>query len=313
MEHSAPRTRMDLDGIAIFVKVVQAGSFSGAARVLGVPNTTVSAKVMRLEKRLGVTLIQRTTRKLNITPAGHAYYERCVRGLEEIETAEAEISLSAAEPRGLLRITAPGDVAHGMLPPIVTRVLGRYPRTRVEVLVANRVVDLVAEGVHLAIRAAALRDSTLVARRFMPFTGGLWASRSYLQRKTAPKIPAELEKHDCLVFPRFSAQALRLTDGRIKVDVKPAARLAVDDPGTMRIFILQGEGIGLLPDYLARDTPLARVLPKWRWTSGALSFVYPGQRFGPPTCAPSSTLRSPRETAPADYAARCMMFLPAAI
>jgi DNA-binding transcriptional LysR family regulator len=274
---------MDLGGIAIFVKVVQAGSFSGAARLLGLPNTTVSAKVARLEKRLGVTLIQRTTRKLNITPAGRAYYERCVRGLEEIETAEAEVVLSAGEPGGLLRITAPGDVAHGMLPPIVSRFLARYPRTRVEVLVANRVVDLVAEGVHLAIRAAALRDSTLVARRFMPFTGGLWASRAYLGRKGTPKAPAELEKHDCLVFPRFSAQALRLTDGRSRIEVKPAGRLAVDDPGTMRNFILRDLGIGLLPDYLARDTPLVRVLARWTWMSGALSFVYPGQRFVPAT------------------------------
>jgi len=272
---------MDLDGIAIFVKVVQAGSFTGAARLLGVPNTTVSAKVARLEKRLGVTLIQRTTRKLHITPAGRAYFERCMRGLEEIESAEAEVSLSAAEPRGLLRVTAPGDVAHGMLPPIVGRFLARYPRTRVEVVVANRVIDLVGEGIHLAIRAAALRDSTLVARRFMPFTGGLWASRGYLQRKAAPKTPAELEQHDCIVFPRFSTQSLRLTDGRSRVEVKPAGRLAVDDPGSMRLFILQGEGIGLLPDYLARDTALVRVLPKWAWTSGALSFVYPGQRFVP--------------------------------
>jgi DNA-binding transcriptional LysR family regulator len=271
----------DLDGIAIFVKVVQSGSFSGAARLLGMPNTTVSAKVARLEKRLGVTLIQRTTRKLNITAAGRAYFERCVRGLEEIESAEAEVSLSAAEPRGLLRVTAPGDVAQGMLPPIVSRFLARYPRTRVEVVVANRVIDLVAEGVHLAIRAAALRDSTLVARRFMPFSGGLWASRPYLQRKSAPRAPADLEEHDCLVFPRFSAQPLRLIDGRSRVEVKPGGRLAVDDPGTLRNFILQGDGIGMLPDFLARETPLVRVLPKWTWTSGALSFVYPGQRFVP--------------------------------
>lgn len=272
---------MDLDGIAIFVKVVQAGSFSGAARLLRVPNTTVSAKVARLEKRLGVTLIQRTTRKLNVTPAGRAYFERCVRGLEEIEAAEAEVALSTTEPRGLLRVTAPGDVAMGMLPPIVSRFLKTHPRTRVEVMVANRVIDLVAEGVHLAIRAAALRDSTLVARRFMPFRGALWASRTYLNRKGVPKTPGELEQHDCLVFPRFSAQPLRLTDGRSRVEIGLKGRLAVDDPQTLRNFILQGDGIGTLPDFLAHDTPLVRVLEKWTWTSGALSFVYPGQRFVP--------------------------------
>lgn len=272
---------MDLDGIAIFVKVVQAGSFSGAARLLGVPNTTVSAKVARLEKRLGVTLIQRTTRKLHITPAGRAYFERCVRGLEEIESAEAEVSLAAAEPRGLLRITAPADVAQAMLPPIVSRFLARYPRTRVEVLVANRVVDLVAEGVHLAIRAAALRDSSLVARRIIPFSAGLWASRAYLQRKGAPRTPPELAKHDLLVFPRFSALPLQLTDGHHRVAAEVGSRLAVDDPTTLRNFLLQGEGIGMLPDFVARESALVRVLPKWTWSSGALSFVYPGQRFVP--------------------------------
>jgi DNA-binding transcriptional LysR family regulator len=272
---------MELDGIAIFVKVVQAGSFSAAARLLRVPNTTVSAKVARLEKRLGVTLIQRTTRKLHITPAGQAYFDRCVRGLEEIEAAEAEMSSSAAEPKGLLRITAPGDVAHGLLPGVVSRFVERYPRTRVEVVVANRVMDLVAEGIHLAIRAAALRDSTLVARRFMPFSGGLWASRKYLDRKGLPKAPADLEQHDCLVFPRFAARGLRLSDGRTSVDVQLPARIAVDDLETLRYFAVRGAGIVTLIDYLAREAALVQVLPRWTWTSGALSFVYPGQRFVP--------------------------------
>jgi DNA-binding transcriptional LysR family regulator len=274
---------VDLDGIAVFVKVVQAGSFSAAARLLGLPNTTVSAKVARLEKRLGVQLIQRTTRKLHITPAGRAYFERCVRGLEQIEAAEAEVSLSAREPRGLLRITAPGDVAHGLLPVFVGRFLERYPRTQVEVIVANRIVDLVGEGVHLAIRAGALRDSSLVARKFMSYTGGLWASAAYLKRKGAPKAPAELDGHDFLAFPRLSGNALRLTDGRAHAEVAMKGRVAVDDLETLRNLVAQGRGIGMLVDYLGREAGLSPVLPKWNWSSGALSFVYPGQRFVPAT------------------------------
>src|SRR3954469_16766789 len=108
---------IDLDAIAVFVKVVQAGSFTQAARLLGMPNTTVSAKVARLEKRLGVTLIQRTTRKLYVTPAGQDYFARCMRGLAEIETAETEVSLTTAEARGVLKITVTGEVAHSLLPP----------------------------------------------------------------------------------------------------------------------------------------------------------------------------------------------------
>jgi DNA-binding transcriptional LysR family regulator len=268
---------VELDGIAIFVKVVEAGSFSRAARLLGVPNTTVSAKVARLEKRLGVTLIQRTTRKLHITPAGRRYFERCAPALQAIETAEAEMTLAAPEPAGLLRLTAPADVAHWLLPKIVERYLARYPRTRVQVLVANRVVDLVAEGVDLALRAARLADSTLVARKFMAFSGGLWASAAYLRRRGTPKTPAELAQHD---FLRFSTKPLELVDGRSRAAV-PDGRLAVDDLETLRALAADGQGIAMLTDYLARQASLVHVLPKWTWTRGALSFVYPGQRFVP--------------------------------
>ena len=272
---------MELDGIAIFVKVVQAGSFSQAARLLGVPNTTVSAKVARLEKRLGVTLIQRTTRKLHITPAGRAYFERCAPALEGIENAEAQMTLAAPEPAGVLRITAPGDVAHGLLPPIVSRFVERYPRTKVEIMVANRVVDLVAEGVHLAIRAARLSDSTLVARRFMPFSGGLWASAAYLKRKGTPRSPKDLAQHDGLLFARSSGQPPTLNDGRSKSELEFQVRIAADDLETLRVFALRDKGIATLTDYLGREAGLVQVLPRWSWMAGTLSFVYPGQRFVP--------------------------------
>jgi DNA-binding transcriptional LysR family regulator len=251
--------------------VVQAGSFSGAARLLGLPNTTVSAKVARLEKRLGVQLIRRTTRKLHVTAAGRAYYERCAPALETIENVEAEMTLAAPEPSGLLKLTAPGDVAHGLLPPIVSRFTERYPRTRVEIVVANRVVDLLAEGVDLAIRAAPLADSTLVARKFMPFTGGLWAGAAYLKRRGTPRSLAELAEHDGLVFARLSKKLVF------------RSRIAADDLETLRVFAAQGKGIATLTEYLAREAGLEPVVPSWSWITGALSFVYPGQRFVPAT------------------------------
>lgn len=272
---------MELDGIAIFVKVVQAGSFSQAARLLGVPNTTVSAKVARLEKRLGVTLIQRTTRKLHITPAGRAYFERCAPALEAIESAEAQMTLAAPEPSGLLRITAPGDVAHGVLPPIISRFVERYPRTKVEIMVANRIVDLIAEGVHLAIRAAPLADSTLVARKFMPFSGGLWASAAYLKRRGTPRSPKDLAQHDGLIFARSFGQPPKLSDGRARSELEFQARIAADDLETVRMFAVDGKGIATLTDYLGREAGLVQVLPAWSWMAGALTFVYPGQRFVP--------------------------------
>lgn len=277
-------TPMDLDAIAVFVKVVQSGSFSKAARLLGMPNTTVSAKVARLEQHLGVTLIQRTTRKLHVTPAGQAYFARCLRGLAEIETAEAELNSAGAQPRGTLRITVPGDVAHSLLPPIAARFVRTYPQAKLEVIVANRLVDLVGEGVDLAIRAAALKDSTLIARRFMPITAGLWASRAYIAGHGTPRSLDDLKKHAGPVFARLPGQVLRLSDGRKTVELALSGRIIVDDLETLRALVLEGEGIGAIPDFLARDQPagaLVRVLPEWTWTAGALSFVYPSQPFVP--------------------------------
>ena len=276
---------MDLDGIAVFVKVVQAGGFSKAARLLGMPNTTVSAKVARLEKRLGVTLIQRTTRKLHITPAGQAYFARCVHGLSEIEAAETELNSAAAEPRGLLRVTVPSDVAHSLLPPIAAKYVQTYPHASIELVVANRVVDLVGEGVDLAIRAAPLKDSTLVARKWVSFAGALWASRDYLSLRGTPQSPADLAKHDHVVFSRLATKSLRLTDGRQTAQIPLKGRIIVDDLETVCAFVSRGDGIGGLPEFLvhkhADDEALVKVLPQWTWTTGALTFVYPSQPFVP--------------------------------
>ncbi|MCM2278132.1 MAG: LysR family transcriptional regulator [Oligoflexia bacterium] len=277
---------MELDGIPVFVKVVQAGSFSRAARQLGMPKTTVSAKVARLERRLGVTLIQRTTRQLNVTPAGRAYFERCVRGLEEIQAAESEIANVTREPRGLLRITAPVDVAHSFLPAIVRRYLAKYPETQVELIVTNRMVDLVSEGVDLAIRAGELEDSSLLARKFVSSSMVFWASPAYLKRKGAPKHPRELAQHDCLVPSDLPHESLKLTAGSEEFVAKLTGRVAADDFETLKAFIVKGDGIGLLPDYLAAEAfeagKLERILPRWSWGTGVLSFVYPAQRFVSP-------------------------------
>lgn len=273
---------VDLDAIAVFVKVVQAGSFSGAARLLDMPNTTVSAKVARLEERLGLTLIRRTTRKLHVTPAGRAYFERCVHALAEIETAEAEVNSNNAEPRGILRISVSGDVAHHLMPPLVARYIATHSNASIELIVTNRVVDLVGEGIDLAIRAATLRDSSLIARRFMTIEAGLWASRAYLGSRGTPVGLEDLRKHACLVFASLPGRTLTLTNGRKNVEFAPHGRVAVDDLETLRELALQDAGIAAIPDFLVRaESRLVRVLPDWRWTAGTLSFVYPGQPFVP--------------------------------
>jgi DNA-binding transcriptional LysR family regulator len=277
---------MDLDGIAIFVKVMQAGSFSRAARLLGMPNSTVSVKVSALEKRLGVTLLQRTTRKLRATQAGEAYFHRCVQALEELQAAENELETARGEPKGLLRLTAPVEVGHNLLPALVHAFINKYPQMTVAVMVTNRVLDLVAEGVDLAIRAGDLKDSGLIAKRFVLGQFTLWASPSYLAKHPAPRQPKDLAAHEYLEFLPFKSKRLDLTNDRDNVTVALTGRVVADDFETLRSLAVLGNGIAFLPGFLcaeeAKQNKLVRVLPQWHGEKVSLSLVYPAQRFVAP-------------------------------
>ncbi len=274
---------MDLDGIEVFVKVLESGSFSRAARLLGMPNSTVSAKVSALEKRLGVTLLQRTTRKLRATPAGETYFQQCVLALERLQAAESELTSAQREPQGLLRVTAPADIGHSLLATLVRGFLQRYPKAEVELVVTNRVLDLIAEGVDLAIRAGALADSGLIAKRFSVGHFGLWASPAYLKKRGTPSHPRDLAPQECLRFSLFKDNRVQLTNGKERARVVTSGRLRADDFETLKAFALLGEGIAYLPSFLcveeAGQKRLQRILPEWRGDAVTFSFVYPAQCF----------------------------------
>jgi DNA-binding transcriptional LysR family regulator len=276
---------MDLDGIAVFVKVLQAGSFSQAAKLLGMPNSTVSAKVSALERRLGVTLLQRTTRKLRATQAGEAYYRRSLRALEELQAAENELETGRAEPQGLLRLTAPVEIGHSLLPALVHAYLKNHPRMEVELVVTNRVLDLIVDGIDLAIRAGPLKDSGLIAKRFELGHFGLWASPDYLKKQPAPRHPKELTQHNCLRFSRFKNEGFRLTNGKETSNVPVSGTSIADDFETLRSLATLGAGIAFLPSFLcaeeAKQDKLVRVMPEWHGDKVSLSLVYPAQRFVP--------------------------------
>jgi DNA-binding transcriptional LysR family regulator len=273
---------MNLDGIDIFVKVIQTGSFSGAAKLLGMPVTTVSGKIALLEKRLGVTLIQRTTRKLHITDAGEVYFKRGVKALAEMEAAELELMSSKNEPEGLLRITAPSDFGHSLLVPILKGYLKAHPKVRIELILTNRLVDLVSEGVDIGIRVGQLKDSTLIARKFMESSIGLWATPQYLSKHSIPKNPKALASHDILRFADTSGK-LELSNGKTEVKIEVNSKIMADDMETIKVFTLSGEGIGVMPDFIclseAQAGKIVRVLPHWSWAEMKFSLVYPAQRF----------------------------------
>lgn len=277
---------MDLDGIAVFVKVVQAGSFSQAAKLLNMPNSTVSAKVAALEKRLGVTLLQRTTRRLHLTEPGAGYFRRCLQALEGLQAAESELESERSEAKGVLRLTAPVELGRSALPPVLDVLMKRHPAIEIDLIITNRLVDLVAENIDVAVRAGPLKDSGLIAKRFVLGQFGLWASPSYLKNNSVPRNPDELKEHDCLRFAPFTGRKLQLTNGRERAQIALAGRITADDFEALRALAVLGWGIALLPSFLcaeeAKERKLVSVLPNWRGDSVTISVVYPAQRFVSP-------------------------------
>jgi DNA-binding transcriptional LysR family regulator len=278
-----------MDAIAVFVKVVEAGSFSVAARRLGMPKTTVSAKVAGLEKRLGVRLIQRTTRKLRMTEAGETYFRHCAIAIREVELGEEALQSSKGKPFGVLKVTAPVDLGHALLPRVVRAYAAKYPDVSLELILANRVVDLVDEGVDLAIRfAGALKDSSLIARRFIEIRSDLWASPKYIKGLGKLTHPRDLANAAFVTHP-FSEGSVLLTNGKSNFEVQMKGRVHADDAELIKALIVLGEGIAWLPDYLTADAAeagkLVRVLSQWRpkqHERGTCYFVYAGRGYALP-------------------------------
>lgn len=277
---------MDLNEIRVFVKVAQAGSFSQAANSLGMPNSTVSAKVSALERRLGVTLLTRTTRKLKLTEAGDAYFRSSLRGLEEIGRAEDELSATRVAPQGRLRVTVPADLGNSCLMGLVTEYARAAPGVALELIYTNQLIDLVADGVDAAIRAGALPNSGLIAKRIGLAEWVAYASPAYLKRAGAPRHPRELKQHACLQFTAMGTESWALLRGKSEVIAPIEPRLIANEMTLLRDLALAGRGIALLPTFLChadeRAGRLARVLPEWRASSDPIQLVYPRQAFVTP-------------------------------
>ncbi len=277
---------MDFNQVAVFIKVVQAGSFSAAARLLGQPTSTVSNRVAMLEKRLGVTLLQRTTRRLHLTDAGRVYFEHASAGLAHVLDAEAAVTEAAAEPGGLLRVTAPVDVGDRILASILCQMRKQWPKVSIELVLMNRYVDLVAEGVDVAIRTGRLQDSTLIAKNAGVARWAAFASPEYLADAAALDSPQALRHHCCLQFTPLGKDNWTFHNADSSLTVPMSGQVVVNDVGLIKQLVLEGEGVALLPVYLCRDAcedgRLVRVLPEWHAKADPIHIVYPRQRFMPP-------------------------------
>lgn len=274
---------MRMDEIGVFVRVLEAGSFAAAARTLGMPKATVSAKVAALERRLKVTLIQRTTRRLRATDAGQVFFEACRESIASIAAAEAALAAQREEPTGILRITAPAVSGRSMLPQLIKSYRALYPAVRVDAILVDREIDLVAEGIDLALRVGPLKDSSLVARLFVEGTGGLFASARYLERRGVPRLLEDLLQHDMIGLGRPSAGRPMFRSMAIDIVLDPV--ITCDDFYMVRALLMADMGIGYLPYLMARpdadESMLVRVLEAHAPAPRGLYFVYPQQPFVP--------------------------------
>ncbi|HEX5064033.1 MAG TPA: LysR family transcriptional regulator [Kofleriaceae bacterium] len=278
---------MDLNDILAFTKVVETRSFTGAAEALGLPKSTVSRRLAQLEERLGVRLIQRTTRKVSVTEIGEAYYERCARLVADLALAEQVVTDMQTTPRGRLRVTAPVDFSTACLGAVIAGFVSEYREISIELDATDRVVDLIDEGFDVAVRFSPPSDPALDARRLCAIEGGLVAAPSYLARRGMPTTLDELEAHDRLLFvpsPRF--QGWTLTDGSSTYEFGRPARLASNNFGAVQSAVLAGAGIAAMTDFIvARDIEAGRlvpVMPAWRGRGVAAHLVYPTRAKLPP-------------------------------
>ncbi len=275
------------EGVSVLVDVVEAGSFTAAAERLGHSVSFVSKAVSRLEARIGVRLLNRTTRRLSLTDAGRVYFERCRQMVADAEEAEASISRGQEEPRGLLRISAPVSFGLGYLKDALPEFLKTHPELNAEIELNDRMVDLVAEGFDVVIRVGELKDSSLISRRFTASRGLTVASPEYWERRGRPSHPSDLTDHDCISYsymPTPGHWEFHEPTGR-KIQVKIASRLHCNSAELESGFAVAGLGVTRLPAFACArelaDGLLEPVLEAYERPPLGIYAIYPHRQHLP--------------------------------
>ncbi|AXF17548.1 LysR family transcriptional regulator [Paraburkholderia caledonica] len=277
----------DFEGLAMFAKVAEEGSFAAAARAVGVSVATVSRGVARLEDRLGARLFNRTSRQLALTEFGRTICEKAgqiYRQAEEAENAAREMSV---QPRGLVRLAVPMSFGLRWVAPLLPAFFRAYPEVSIDLHLSDAPVDLVADGFDAALRIAALPDSSLVARRLCAVAQYVVASPDYLKREGRPLHPRELVDRPCLSYAyRARSDVWRFTnDAGEEEPIMPIGPLRVTNSDALLPTLLDGLAIAELPEFIAgeylADGRLEAILTDWSLTKGGLYFVTPSARARP--------------------------------
>lgn len=270
--------------LEFFVLLARQASLSAAARELNITPPAVTKRLAQLEHRLGVRLVNRTTRRVSLTSEGETYLSHAVRILSEIDAMEELVSSSGATPRGLLRVNATLGFGRTTIAPLISAFARQHPDVDVQLQLTDRPIDLVEEAFDLGIRFGELPDSRLNARRIMPNRRFLCASPAYLKRFGHPATPAELDRHHCIVHRQNNdpGAAWRLTKGRKAETVKVGGRLSSNDGDVVLNWALDGHGILMRSEWdLAKYLESGRlqvVLPDYRIAPADLYAFYPSQR-----------------------------------
>lgn len=281
MCESPPMDRMT--SIVTFAKVVESGGFSAAARTLQMSASMVTAHVQSLEERLGVRLLNRSTRRISLTEIGHAYFESCVHILAELEDAERRAQAKQLKPTGTLRLNT-SMAMPTLLAPMIAEFTARHPDVSIYIHRTDKLVDLVEEGFDLAVRSMTVPDSSLIIRRVASYRLVLCGAPAYLARRGTPRFPSDLDAHNCLVYPHTPWGDKWLFDGPGGEHlVQVSGNLRGNSGNALRLAALNGQGLCIIPSFMAapeiRAGRLVPVLADFLRTEYDVSAIYPHRRY----------------------------------
>ncbi|MEH6524611.1 MAG: LysR family transcriptional regulator [Sneathiella sp.] len=272
-----------LDGMAVFVQVVESGGFSAAAQVFGSSPSFVSKQITRLEDRLGSRLLNRTTRKISLTHVGTQYFQKCKQILDDANEAERSIYQLTDEPRGMLKISAPVSFGLGYLRDELPVFMGKFPDIKLDIELNDRFVDVVAEGFDLVIRVGRMADSSLISRIIMASRGVVVASPDYIESRGEPQHPSELINHDCISYAytktpnywEFNTVEQKLFGQKVE------PRVLCNSAELELSFALAGTGIARMPHYMCerelQSGQLLELFPKFEMPPLGVYAVYPNR------------------------------------
>ena len=267
----------------LFVRIVESGSFSAVARELGMIQPTVSKQMTALEDKLGVRLLNRTTRRLSMTDAGREYFERCQRILDEVQEMETDVAGLQNRPSGTLRVNTPVAFGNIHMLPLILAFRRKYPGVAIDLSLDDRYVDLVQEGIDVAIRFGELGDSQLVARHVGSSSSVCAASPAYLSAHGTPAIPADLREHKCITYTYIFSNEWSFDGPDGPQSVKVQGDFRANSGTTIRAAALEGTGIASIPLFLIREDietgRLIQVLTQFASAPIRISAVYPSARL----------------------------------